>query len=129
MVPQSDITGVTRPVSGSSGTSVATSGDAYRTTTLEDPWTAAKAVAAKPMGQRVMLSAKQIGVQKFQMSGVTVLKHSLMKSSSSNKSGDQLDVTAVDPKKRTFRPSAWLLNSIGLRLVREKVCVATFVVN
>jgi len=67
---------------------------------------------------------KSQGSSKLLGSKVMLLKHSLLKSSTnlSPAQAAELGVSAAVPtKKKSVRPAAWLLHSIGLRMVREKV--------
>ena len=52
---------------------------------------------------------------------VSILKHSLMKTAVGQTSERATGDKRVPPSKKTVRPAAWLLHSVGLRLVREKV--------
>ena len=110
----------------------ATSGERRDTSGAAGPSadsTAKKLLELRPFQWKKPSGAAIVGVPKPGASKMMLLKHSLTKTAANRtpaeaeRSGDKSAAATaeVPSKKKTVRPAAWLLHSVGLRMVRERV--------
>ena len=118
----------------SHGTSVATSGEQPERSVMPLLSAHSEKFTARPSNSSNVFQSKKFsgsavavkshGSSKLLGNKVMLLKHSLLKSSTNLSPAQAAELgvrAAVPPKKKSVRPAAWLLHSMGLRMVREKV--------
>jgi len=110
------------------GPSVVTSGEQRESSTgpTSETTTAKRLLELRPFQSKKPADVAITGYSKKGTSKVVLLKHSLTKTSANQTpaqaewSGDR-NSAKVPSKNKIVRPTAWLLHSVGLRMVREKV--------
>jgi len=101
---------------------VATSGEQRESITapISETTTAKRLLEIKPFQSKKPPDVTVTNVPRQCTNRVILLKYRLTKTAANQRSGD-MNSAEVPSKKKMDRPTAWLLYSVGLRMVREKV--------